>query len=34
VDVELARLQWADGHRRVDAARGDGRRYPALMARV
>jgi hypothetical protein len=34
VDVELARLQWADGHRRVDAARGDGGRYPALMARV
>jgi hypothetical protein len=34
VDVELARQQWADGHRRVDAARGDDRRYAALMARV
>jgi hypothetical protein len=34
VDVDLARLQWADGHRRIDGARGDDRRYLALMARV
>jgi hypothetical protein len=34
VDVELARLQWADGYRRIDAARDKGGSYVALMARV
>jgi hypothetical protein len=34
VDVDLARLQWADGYRRIDATRGDGGGYVALMERV
>jgi hypothetical protein len=34
VDLELARLQWADGNRRVEQTRGDRARYLGLMARV
>ena len=32
--VEIARQQWADGHRRVEAARGDRRGYRLLRAQV
>jgi hypothetical protein len=34
VDLELARLQWADGNRRVEEQRGDRVRYLGLMAQV
>lgn len=31
MDVELARAQWRDGHRRVEDTRGDRARYAALL---
>jgi hypothetical protein len=31
LDLELARQQWRDGNRRVEEARGDGRRYRRLL---
>jgi hypothetical protein len=34
VDVELARQQWQDGNRRVEAARTDRRRYVQLTGQV
>jgi hypothetical protein len=34
VDLELARLQWADGNRRVEETRGDRDRYRRLMEQV
>ena len=34
VDVELARQQWRDGRRRVEAARDDAPRYERLHAQV
>jgi hypothetical protein len=34
VDIELARLQWADGNRRVEDARSDHARYDRLLAQV
>ncbi len=34
MDVDLARHQWDDGRRRVDAARGDARRYVTLAGQV
>jgi hypothetical protein len=34
VDVELARQQWEDGRRRVEATRGDRRRHAALQQQV
>ena len=34
MDLELARLQWADGNRRVEEQRGDRARYLGLMAQV
>ena len=34
MDIELARLQWADGNRRVEDARGDDARYRGLVAQV
>jgi hypothetical protein len=34
VDVELARQQWEDGRRRIEAARPDRRRYGALQGQV
>lgn len=34
VDVELARQQWQDGNRRVEAARNDRRRYVQLTGQV
>jgi hypothetical protein len=34
VDVELARQQWQDGNRRVEAARADRRRYLRLTGQV
>ena len=34
MDTDLARLQWADGHRRIEAARADRPRYERLTAQV
>src|SRR5581483_6068906 len=34
MDVELARHQWEDGTRRIEAARADHRRYRALLDQV
>jgi hypothetical protein len=34
MDVELARQQWEDGNRRIEATRGDLARYRTLMSRV
>jgi hypothetical protein len=34
VDLELARQHWQDGNRRVEAARGDRRRYIELVGDV
>jgi hypothetical protein len=34
MDVELARQQWEDGNRRIEAARADRRRYAGLVAQV
>jgi hypothetical protein len=34
VDLDLARQQWADGERRVEAARPDPRRYVGLRGQV
>jgi len=34
MDVELARQQWQDGNRRVEAARADRRRYVELVGDV
>lgn len=34
VDVELARQQWQDGNRRVEAVRDDRRRYIELVGEV
>ena len=34
MEVELARLQWADGNRRVESVRGDAARYRRLLAQV
>lgn len=34
MDVELARQQWEDGHRRIEAVRNDRRRYGALLEEV
>ena len=34
VDVELARQQWADGHRRLDEVRADRGRHERLLAQV
>ena len=34
MDLELARQQWADGNRRVQATRGDRRRHARLLADV
>jgi hypothetical protein len=34
VDVELARHQWEDGSRRIEALRSDRARYAALLAQV
>jgi hypothetical protein len=34
VDTELARQQWEDGNRRIEATRSDPARYRALMTRV
>jgi hypothetical protein len=34
MDVELARHQWEDGNRRIEALRSDARRYPALLGQV
>jgi hypothetical protein len=32
--LELARQQWADGDRRIDATRGEGSRHAALLEQV
>jgi hypothetical protein len=34
MDVELARHQWEDGYRRVEALRADRRRYAELLAQI
>ena len=34
IDVELARQQWQDGNRRVEATAGDGARHRRLLAQV
>lgn len=34
VDVELARQQWQDGNRRVEAARSDRGRYRRLVGQI
>jgi hypothetical protein len=34
VRAQSARQEWEEGYRRIEAARGDGRRYRALMADV
>ncbi len=34
MDVDLARQQWEDGKRRVEAARRDPQRYATLLAQV
>jgi hypothetical protein len=34
MDLELARQHWQDGNRRVEGARGDGRRYTRLLEGV
>ena len=34
MDLELARQQWQDGDRRVEATRHDARRYGVLVKRV
>ena len=34
MDVELARRQWEDGTRRIEAVRGDARRYRTLLEQV
>jgi hypothetical protein len=34
MDVELARQQWEDGNRRIEALRHDRRRYRALVEEV
>ena len=34
VDLELARQQWEVGHRRIESARRDRRRYEELVAHV
>jgi hypothetical protein len=34
MDVELARHQWEDGYRRVEALRADGRQYGELLGQV
>ena len=34
MDLELARQQWQDGNRRVEAARDDRRRYVELVGEV
>jgi len=34
MDVELARHQWLDGHRRIEATHRDDRRYSELMGHV
>jgi hypothetical protein len=34
MDVELARQQWLDGNRRLEATRRDGARYRRLVAAV
>jgi hypothetical protein len=34
VDLELARLQWADGNRRIEETRADRARYLRLMSQV
>jgi hypothetical protein len=34
VDLDLARLQWADGNRRVEETRGECGRYLGLMEQV
>jgi hypothetical protein len=34
MDVELARQQWEDGNRRVEALRNDPRRYRTLLEQV
>jgi hypothetical protein len=34
MDVELARQQWLDGNRRLEATRRDGARYRRLLAAV
>jgi hypothetical protein len=34
MDVDLARQQWQDGDRRVEAARADARRYAVLTGHV
>ena len=34
MDVELARHQWEDGSRRIEALRSDRARYSALLAQV
>jgi hypothetical protein len=34
VDIELARQQWQDGNRRVEAARADSGRYAQLTGQV
>ena len=34
MDVELARHQWEDGHRRIESLRSDRGRYAALLAQV
>ena len=34
MELELARQQWEAGHERVEAARGERRRYAALTAQI
>jgi hypothetical protein len=34
VKVDVARQQWAEGHRRLEEARPDGARYERLLAQV
>lgn len=34
MDLDLARQQWADGDRRIEAARPDARRYAGLRRQV
>ncbi|HEV2590734.1 MAG TPA: hypothetical protein VGU02_02455, partial [Gaiellaceae bacterium] len=34
MDVELARQQWEDGNRRIEALRSDARRYRELLGQV
>jgi hypothetical protein len=34
MDVELAREQWRDGHRRLEDTKSDRRRYAALLRQV